>query len=120
MSNEELLLDIICSSEKEDVSIGFGSSYNPYDNIDSTIKSIVESEWVSEGIGESFWENYFQFKPGVEKAMLLIKSNPQLSPKQALFEVFGNFYLTFQINGVEYDCEYNPNEEMYSHLINML
>ena len=103
-----------CYSEKEDVGIGFGVSF------DSDEESIdnIDTEWIDVGMSESFWENHFEFEPGIEKAKLLVEHNSQLTFRQALYSVFGDFAISFEIDGEEVKpaFELDVNQAMYDML----
>lgn len=76
-----------CYSEKEDVGIGFGTSFDS----DEESLDTLDTEWIDVGMSESFWENHFEFEPGIKKAKQLIQSNSHLTFRQALYTVFGDF-----------------------------
>lgn len=65
----EINIMAYCYSEKEEVSIGFGTSFSSEDSID-----IIDTEWIDVGMSESFWENHQEFEPGIVKANQLIKT----------------------------------------------
>ncbi len=115
MDSREIEIWICLSSEKESVSLSWGVSYNPEEDPDGP-----GTDWLFDGTdGESFWENYSDFEPGIEKAKQLIELNPSLSFRQALFEVFGHFSVSYEVDGVEKDLGYNidADEVMYSLLL---
>jgi hypothetical protein len=105
-----------CYSEKESVSISFGTS------IDATmsIEEFHDTDWIDEGLAESFWENYDEFVPGIEKAKTLLNNNPKLTMKAVLLDVFGHFFMSYEKDGEEIQLEFdiNPDEVMYSLLEN--
>lgn len=103
-----------CYSEKEDVGIGFGVSF---DSDEESIDSL-DTEWIDVGMSESFWENHFEFEPGIEKAKLLVEHNSQLTFRQALYSVFGDFTISFEIDGEEVKpaFELDVNQAMYDML----
>ena len=76
----EIQIMACCYSEKEDVSIGFGTSFDS----DSELLDELDTEWIDVGMSESFWENHFEFEPGIEKAKKLADCNSELSFAQAL------------------------------------
>lgn len=100
-----------CYSEKEDASVGFGISFDPEEK---TLISL-DLDWIDIGMSESFWENYQEFEPGVEKADNLRKTNPTLSWEEAMFQVFGHFSIVFTIGGRDLDLnlKLNIDESMY-------
>ena len=115
MDSREVEICIILSSEKESVSLCWGVSYDPEDDPDGP-----GDNWLFDGTpGESFWENYSDFEPGIAKAKHLIKLDPSLSFRQALFEVFGHFSVTYKVDGNEAELDYNidGDDVMYSILV---
>lgn len=103
-----------CYSEKEDVGIGFGVSF---DSDEESIDSL-DTEWIDVGMSESFWENHFEFEPGIEKAKQLVEHNSQLTLRQALYAIFGDFYISYEIDGEEimFGTELDVNQAMYDML----
>lgn len=103
-----------CYSEKEDVSIGFGVSFNIAEESIETIGT----DWIDEGISDSFWENHYEFELGIEKAKQLMSVESNLTFRQALYSVFGDFLITFQVNGEEkqLNFEFDLNDVMYCML----
>lgn len=104
---KEIEINAECICEKEPASLGFGIYCLPEelpDNID----------WIVEGISESFWENYDEFMPGIDRAKCLMEGNPEISYEQALFSVFGHFHIRFEVDGREKEIAYdiNPDNEM--------
>jgi hypothetical protein len=112
MSNSTLTA--YCYSEKTDVTIGFGISL---DTDTETIESLG-TEWIDIGLSESFWENHNEFEPGLEQALQLVENNPNLSQKQALYSVFGNFLLSYELDGNElnHTFNYDANQAIYDML----
>ncbi len=104
MEDNEIMLDVVCYSEKEDVSLGFGFgiSENEKEN-----KRIDEPGDIAIGISDSYYELYCEFEPGINKAKELIKEGRCSSVDEALREVFGHFELRFSINGVDEEFEYD-------------
>ena len=51
-------LSICCHSEAQDATVGFGVSFDA----DKANIYTIGTEWVSEGMLESFWENHFEFE----------------------------------------------------------
>ena len=103
-----------CYSEKGDVSIDFGTSYSSEDGL----LDHLDAEWIYTGMGESFWENIDEFKGGIEKAKQYIQDNPDLSFRQALYSIFGDFFISYEINGEEadIDLEVDVNQAIYDML----
>ena len=94
---KEINIQAHCWSEKEDIGIGFGLTYeSEKDSLDT-----LDTEWIYIGMSESFWENAFEFDAGIEKASVLWETDGTLSYKEALFSVFGNFSITYEVNGEE-------------------
>jgi len=111
---KECEISAYCYSQKENVGIGFGVTFNS----DEESIDTLDTEWIDIGVSESFWENHFEFEPGIEKAKLLIRSNPALSFRQALYIVFGDFSLSYEIGGEEINLnlELDINQAMYDML----
>lgn len=114
MDDKEIEIMAWCSSEKEPVSLGFGISYNPKDHPDGLVL-----DWIYEGIADSFWENYRDFEPGIDKARQLVSDNPSMTIEQALFEVFGCFEISYEVDGVEkeFHNDIDVDSDIYSLLI---
>ena len=114
---KEIEIMACCYSEKEDVSVGFGIGF------DADTRSIeqLDSEWIWIGMSESFWENYEEFESGIDKAKQLIEGDSNLTYRQALYSVFGNFNISYEVDGKEseLDFEIDANEIMYDMLENM-
>ncbi len=113
MEDKEIEIMAWCTSKKESVSLGFGVTFNPRGYPDG-----LSSEWIYEGIGDSFWENYADFEPGIDKARQLACNNPTMKLEQALSEVFGCFDISYEVDGVEKQLHYDVdvNEIIYSLL----
>lgn len=112
----EIEIHASCYSEKADVSIGFGiTCESKSDNL-----SEVGYEWIFEGISDSFWENYEEFEAGIFQAKIINANNSSITFRQALYAVFGNFDLEFEVNGVlvELDNRIDVDEIMYDLLEN--
>ena len=110
----EIEIHACCYSDKADVAIGFGKSYESK----STKLSDAGYEWIFEGIGDSFWENHEEFEVGIAQAKMLSAENRAMTFRQALYAVFGDFNLEFEVNGelVEPDSNVDVNEFMYELL----
>ena len=110
---EYLDISITCYSEKVDASIGFGFSIEATENV---LGEQFELDILL--MQEAFWENYYEYEPGVEMARSMMKDNPSLTYKQALREVFGHFKIAYQVDGQEMDgnLEFDADIEecMYS------
>lgn len=106
-----------CYSEKENVGTGFGLSF---DSSEDSIKTIG-IDWIIVGMSESFWENAFEFDAGIEKASMLIEENSNLTYRQALYEVFGDFILSYEMDGkaIDFKCEIDANQAMYDLLMEL-
>ena len=106
-----------CYSEKENVGIGFGISFDP----DKDSIETIGIDWIREGMADSFWENYREFDAGIEKASILIEENQNLTYRQALYAVFGDFILSYEIDGkeVDYESEIDENQMMYDMLVKL-
>lgn len=102
-----------CSSEKTDVSIGFGTSFvSENDHFD-----YPSPDWITEGIEDSFWENYEEFEIGIQQAYQL-RCKKNLNTRQALFEIYGHFNISYKVDGLEADINYiiDVDEIIYSML----
>ena len=110
----EVEIWLYCYSEKADVSISFGMSV---ETVDGNF-NVTDTEWISVGMSESFWENHWEFEPGIEQAMLLQKEDTACTFRQALFTVFGHFVLSCDIDGEEADLgnDFDADSLMYSLL----
>lgn len=103
MTEKRIEIWVGFSSEKTNAGVGLGTSYNPDEQPNGP-----DPEWILDGtLGEAFWELYEEFEPGVEKARQLVQSSPDLTLKQALFEVFGHFVIWYEVDGVEKDLGYD-------------
>ena len=74
----EIYIQASCFSEKADVSIGFGISL---DAADGSLPEIA-TDWISEGMSESFWENYQEFEDGIAEAERLQSNDNTLDYQQ--------------------------------------
>lgn len=110
-------LSAYCYSEKEDAGIGFGVSF---DSDEDSIETIG-CDWINIGMSESFWENVFEFDAGIEKASMLAEENPHLTYRQALYEVFGDFRLSFELDGknIDFECDIDESQAMYDLLVEL-
>ena len=103
-----------CYSEKADVSISFGTSVESFDGDLSSL----DTEWIYEGMGDSFWENHEEFEAGIAQAEALQKSDNTMTLHQAMFAVFGDFVLSYEVDGEEkeLDIDFDVNASMYALL----
>ena len=113
LKDKEIEIGVCLSSEKESASLGFGKYYSIKEHPDGP-----GTDWIIEGMGDAFNENYYEFEPGIERARKLVCMNPQMSSRDALFEVFGNFTICYEVDGIEKNWNYDINLEdlMYSFL----
>lgn len=113
MDDEEIEIMAYCSSEKVPASLGFGVCCSPEEYPDG-----LSSDWIYEGIEESFWENYEEFEPGIDKARQIAVDNPSATIEEVLFEVFGRFDISYEVDGAERECHFDVdvNSEIYSLL----
>ena len=113
---EESTLMIWCSSAKERASLGFGVSFNPEEESIDTLSM----DWVWAAMSESFWENYEEFEPGIDKAKRLKENDSALSFREALKDVFGTFKVVYELDGenIELDWDLEYNEAVYYLLEN--
>lgn len=91
----EINIHACCYSEKADVTIGFGITFES-ENDDP---SEAGCAWIFEGISDSFWENHEEFDEGIATARAIKNEDSSVSFRQALFSVFGHFDLEFEVNG---------------------
>ena len=103
-----------CYSEKEDVSIAFGTSFDPNEE---TVDSL-DTDWIDEGLSDSFWENHHEFELGIDKAKALLTQNNSLTIREALFVVFGEFSISYEVDGkeTELSLDVDINDCIYSLL----
>ena len=106
-----------CYSEKEDVSIGFGIVFDA----DKESVERLDNDWLWVGISESFWENCEEFEHGIDNAKKLLEVNSDLTYRQALYRVFGDFNISYEVEGKEFDLSFkiDVNEIMYGMLENV-
>ena len=103
-----------CTSEKADVFIGFGITIESSDgSIDFS-----DTDWIWEGMGDSFWENHYEFECGLAEAEAIYDSTPDITFYEALFSVFGNFSIRYEVDGIDRDLPFNidVNKSMYALL----
>ena len=105
-----------CYSEKAYVSANCEIGFE-YDNWEEESQDL---DWLEVGMSEYFQENYFEFEAGIEKSKKLMEENKGISFKDALFMVFGNFNIEFEVS--DESLEFNPtidvNKLMYSLFLN--
>ena len=103
-----------CYSEKADVSISFGTSVEFSDEC----AAILDVEWIYEGMSDSFWENHEEFEDGIAKAEALHRNDNSLTLHQALYKIFGDFRLCYEVDGKERDLniDFDANASMYALL----
>ena len=102
---------VSCFSEKEAASIGAGASIEVHEQeLDVDVCTMQEA----------FWENYFEFEPGIEKVKILLKNNSNMTLRQAIVEVFGHFYTLIHINEKEIDVKGDCAEELEECMYSML
>lgn len=89
------------SSERGYGSLGFG--------ISGEAESLEDlgTEWLYEGIGDSWWENCSEFEDDAEAVRNAIEENDALSWKDAVIQVLGHFYISYEVNGVETVLNYD-------------
>lgn len=115
MNTNAIEISIICQSEKENASVGFGMEFDS-ENAMNEAGCVVDVF----ALMDSFWENYSEFEPGIEKARVLFRNNKQLTYKQALIEVFGHFFVSCHRNNEVFEpqlsFDVDIEECMYSIL----
>lgn len=110
LKDKEIKIGVCLSSEKESASLGFGMYYSIKEHPDGP-----GTDWIIDGMSDSFCENYDEFEPGIERARKLVCMNPQMSSREALFEVFGNFTISYEVDGIEKNLNFDidVNDIMY-------
>jgi hypothetical protein len=103
-----------CYSEKADVSIGFGLIIKSADEL----KDLLDTNWIDEGLVDSFWENHYAFEPGLAEAEAICNRNHDIAFRDALFSIFGYFSMRYEVNGEKtaLSFEFNANDMMYALL----
>ena len=106
-----------CFSENNKGSISFGVEY---DSNAQTIEGLGY-DWFYEGMTDSFWENFQEFEDGIQEAKDILLKDSSISYRDALFEVFGNFKVAYEVNGIVRELEMNIdiNKEMYRLLLQL-
>lgn len=115
MNKQEIEINIYCYSEKEEVGISYGTL--------SQTEEIIfndEDDFDICTMQESFWENYYEFVPGIEKAKVLLQNNNKLSLQESLFEIFGHFKVIVQVNDKEVELDIPFIDEIESCMYSML
>ena len=110
----EIDIHACCYSEKADVAIGFGVTFESK----SGDPSEAGCEWIFEGISASFWENHEEFENGIAQARAISAENCSMTYQQARLSVFGHFDLEFEVNGELTNLNSKPDVDdfMYSLL----
>lgn len=109
MKNENVEVLVCCHSAKEDVSISCAFDIASLDSFNES--EVIEMIYV--GLSEAFWENYFEFASGIEKAKHLLANTPDSTSKLALFEVFGHFDITYETDREKIDLGLNINSDLF-------
>ena len=92
-----------CKRNKTSACIAFGTTiFSETDHYE-----LPEEEWIINGIGDSFWENSYEFETGVKQADELLKKDQSISRREALFEIFGNFTIYYEVDGIINDLPYS-------------
>ncbi len=78
----------------------------------------IGNDWLWIGMSECFWENYHEFEPGIVRANTILNNSKEMTYRQALFNVFGRFSVTFALDGkkIDYDIGANFNDAIYDML----
>ena len=115
MEEKKIEVNAECYSEKTDLYVGFGAEISETSIRDGRIE---DTSWIDIGIGDSYWENYFEFEPKIAKAKQMAEMGRFKTFREALFDTFGHFNLRFEVNGVKTDLRYNydVDGEMYEML----
>ena len=106
---EEIEISACVYSDKGSGAIGFGVS-----SISGEEKSPEDfgTDWLYEGIGDSFWENYEdEFRSDVDAVRSAMDENEELSWDEAILQVLGHFHISYEVNGVETDLNYDFDYE---------
>ena len=98
---EEIEIMACISSEKGYGSLGFGVSGEA-----ETVEDLG-TDWLFEGIGDSWWENCSEFEDDVEAVRKACEENKDLSWADAITQVLGHFTISYEVNGVETDLHYD-------------
>ena len=101
---------VTCYSDKADVSIDFGIS-----DIEGMSLDDLGTDWIFNGLGDSFWENAYQFEDGVSQAYALCYEGKEID--DALYEVFGHFSIEFKCNIPGITPDFNITEESINNAI---
>ena len=103
-------------SEKEEVFLGAGITFNPSDEKVEDLGT----DWIGETLSESFWENYMDFEPGIEKAREMTENQPDMSYREALKQVFGSFEVSYRIDDktIELDWDIDYEDIIYDLIEN--
>jgi len=121
MSDEYIEISACCYSDTIDVSVGFGIGF---DKEDFSIADLG-TDWIYEGLSESFWENAQDFEEGVSRAYAIVREEVANGGKddhetfmKALRQVFGEFKIEYEIEGVKQDFTWDVdvNSAMYDML----
>ena len=104
MDENEIMLEVGCYSEKEEAGFTFGFSISKEEKENKCISDPMD---IVIGISDSYFELWFEFEPGIEKARKLIREKRYSNAKDALFDVFGHFKLEFAIDGTEEEFSYD-------------
>ena len=103
--DKEIEITVHIFSEKGDGSLGFGVS--------GEVESLEDfgTDWLYEGIGDSWWENCSEFEGDAEAVRQTLEENDSLSWKDAVFHSLGRFCISYEVNGVNTDLNYDFDYE---------
>lgn len=106
----------ICYSENTGDSFAFGWNFDSKSELEN-----ISVSRMTEGLYDSFCENYFEFADGLNDARLIYEDDPHTSLREALFSVFGHFKLSFELNGEPYDPDpgFDVDRVVYELLLNL-
>ena len=115
MDEPGIMLEVGCYSEKEEVGFAFGIHISEEEKENKYISDPTD---IANCIYDSYYELWFEFEPGIEKARKLIRENRFSNVKETLLEVFGHFKLGFTIDGVEeeFSCDLDLDECVFDML----
>ncbi len=114
MINNYKEIEIDCSSELTNISLGVGLEYS------GSINNLDITE-LDDSLEEAFWENFYEFEPFIKKAKNLVESDKTITYEAALKRVFGRFILSFSENEepVTVHTDFDVNAQLYSIMLRL-
>ena len=112
MEKNNIVVWFYCESEKEP-SACCAYAYGIPENMSD--EELYES-FIYNGdiLGEAFAEMAPEFEPGIKKAESLLRNGAYTSLREAIKEVFGQFVVACEVDGVEKEINWNIDDLMYS------